>query len=64
MSTCSSMIPAAAVDLCVTLPFDAARATVPPINGHDSVPPAIGTIASSRRAVMLAVTCGLGDLSR
>ncbi|WP_161556595.1 hypothetical protein [Burkholderia pyrrocinia] len=46
-----STITAAAVDLCVTLSFDAARATVPPINDHDSVRPAINAIALPHRGM-------------
>lgn len=43
-----SAITAAVVKLCVTLPFDAARATVPPINGHDSICPTVDVIVLNR----------------
>ncbi|WP_175945053.1 hypothetical protein [Burkholderia pyrrocinia] len=43
-----SAITAAIVDLCATLSPDAARATVSPINDHDSVRPMIDAIALHR----------------
>ncbi|NTX28520.1 hypothetical protein HT746_15515 [Burkholderia pyrrocinia] len=43
-----STITAAVVDQCATLALDAARATVPPINDHDSVPPVIDAIVLYR----------------
>ncbi len=47
-----SAVTAAVVKLCVTLPFDAARATVPPINGHDSLRSGrCGRLASPHRVV-------------
>ncbi|UVE69997.1 hypothetical protein L2Y90_33250 (plasmid) [Burkholderia pyrrocinia] len=43
-----SAITAAIVDPCATLSLDAARATVSPINDHDSARPAIDAIVLHR----------------
>ncbi|MPV70443.1 hypothetical protein [Burkholderia sp. BE17] len=50
-----SAITAAVVDLCATLSLDAARATVSPINDHDSARP-VNSCGTGRCTVTCMVT--------